>query len=221
MKILLCEGNDMWDSIKEVIETAYYISGIILVMGVVLGLKQLKILKKDLEDRNKRAAVEKSLEYLNLFATTILGAISEFNGKLKKELPKQKDSEHLFDGKFNIDIEKLNKELIVETLVVQKLGATTILNQLEFFSVAMLNGVADENIVFTPASKVYCRFIEEQHLLLSIMRNQGAPYANLVKLYGKWKDRLEVEQLELQKIEAENKIKEKGNSYQAKPPIGF
>ena len=150
--------------------------------------------------------------------------MSDYRRRFVKEIPNRADTSSLFNKDFMLDDEEkiLNKkELVIELIVQEKLGLVHILNELEVFSVAMLNGVADENIVFTPFGRVFCEFIEEEHLKLTFSRTTGTPYENLVKLYNIWKDRLEVQSYELQIQEAKDKIKAREGNHNIQTPIGF
>jgi hypothetical protein len=112
-----------WTSIKEILEIGYYFSGIALVVGLYFALKQIRIgfsqinigieqlnlMKKDMADRSRRASVEKSVEYLKMYATRFIPGFSEYNKKFYEEVPIPRSTDHLFDGKFNISLESLDK----------------------------------------------------------------------------------------------------------------
>lgn len=202
-------------------EFLYFISSIGLLGTIIIGLIHLKAIKKDMRDNNRRAAVETSLKYLDFFATIFIPQSGEYSRNLKQEIPNPVNNEILFDGKFNLNISALSKEMIADCVIKQKFGAINLYNKLEYFSVGILNQLADEDIVFTPISRLYCDFIKKEHLLISVLRNQGAPYRNMIILFSKWEDRIEVEELELQNKENEHKIKEKGTGYKSSPPIGL
>lgn len=220
--------------VKNILEGLYYVAGIFLVYGIIIGMKQLKLVKDQVEMlkdearrakesfqlSNQRSSVEKSIEYLDFYKSSIMPSTHSFRSKINQELPKRTSTSHLFDGNFILTSADLNKDIVAESIVAQRSGVIDVFNHFEHFAVAMLHGVADEQIVFTPIGRLYCEFIEEEHVSLSLIRSKGVPYRNLIELYKLWSDRLEVEQLELQKFEAEIKIKEKGNSYKARPYIG-
>jgi len=219
---------------KNILEGLYYVAGIALVFGIIIGLKQLNLVKDQVKLlkteamqakenfylSNQRASVEKSIEYLGFYKAEIITSTARFRAAIDRELPKKADTYHLFDGQFNLTAADLDKEILSDSIVAQRAGVIEVFNHFEFFGVAMLHGVADEQIVFTPIGRLYCRFIEEEHVSLSLIREKGVPYKNLLELYKLWSDRLEFEHLESQRSEAESKIKEKGNSYKARPFIG-
>lgn len=212
---------DFLQKYRSIFESMYFIASIGLFTSVLIGLRQLRLFKKDMDDRNRRASVEKSLEYLAIYASEIIPMHDEYELNLKKELPTLQPNTHLFDGRFNINVDNLSKEMKVEYVVKARLNLHTILNKLEFLSVGILNGLAVDDIVYTPIANHYCKLIEAEHVFISVMRSDGAPFKNLLALYRKWKSRLEVEELELQKMEVEHKIKEKGNEHLSVPPIGL
>lgn len=220
---------NIWEGIKQAIELLRDVAGIALVIGLFFSYKQLstvkeqlRTVKKDYQTKNKRAAVEKSIEYLNYFANSFLPEAQRYRDKVQEILKadswiEQSDS---FSGKFDDTMDKLGKMESVILIVKQECGILNLINELEFFSAAIVNGVTDEDIVYTPIARVFCKFIEDEHIVISLLK-QTAPYENLFKLYKKWKDRQEVEKLELQKRDAEIKIREKGTGYMSSPSIGM
>ncbi|WP_129692307.1 DUF4760 domain-containing protein [Gottfriedia acidiceleris] len=211
----------MWGNLKEIIQVLYNLSGIALVATVIIGIKQLKLLKTDLQVRNKRAAVEKSLEYLSFFSDDFLPYCAQYQNDLKEELPNPKSYNHLFDGNFYIEDRHIDKEMIAELIVKESKGIMNLINKLEFFSTAMLNGVSDEKIVFTPVAKVFCEFIEREHVYISVQRSSnGVPFENLIRLYKDWKKNIESEKAKIEKLEAEKKMNTIGEQ-KFKKPIGL
>ncbi|WP_143763758.1 hypothetical protein MKX34_11875 [Paenibacillus sp. FSL R5-0636] len=210
-----------WIVLKDILGVLYSLSGIVLIIGVFVGIGQLKLLKKDLDIRNRRLAVETSLQYLNIYATEIIPEYEKYAREFKKEVPKPSTSDHLFDGSFNLSLDQFSKELLAESIIKQKLGLISIYNRYEFFATGILNKLTDEDLVFIPTGKDFCETIRNEHLVISLFRNLGTPYKNTIELYHKWQDRIDIEILELQKQEADAKIREKGDSYKSSPPIGF
>jgi hypothetical protein len=207
--------------IRPFLEALYFIASIFMATTVIIGIRQIQILKSDIEIRNKRAAVEKSLEYLNFYSSQLLPARAKYREELHKRVTKLADTSHLLNKEFKLSVDDLSKEIISECLLKDELGASHILNQLEFFSAAMLNRIADEDLVFTPVAHSFCQIVEEEFVLIALYRANSVPFENVVKLYNKWSKRLEVQKYELQKAEAEQKILQMGNDHKANPPIGF
>lgn len=73
-----------WIVLKDILGVLYSLSGIVLIIGVFVGIGQLKLLKKDLDIRNRRLAVETSLQYLNIYATEIIPEYEKYAREFKK-----------------------------------------------------------------------------------------------------------------------------------------
>ncbi|WP_018758020.1 DUF4760 domain-containing protein [Paenibacillus terrigena] len=203
------------NAISPYLEALYYFSGIIVAGTVVIGLYQLKalkqqtiLLKEDMQIRNKRMSIEKSIEYMNWFAKEFLPnssqyrknarekGLSEFKGEIEKDfIISQSDLKN---------VDKLKK-----LLTMLELGIDDIINQLESFSAAILNGLADEEICFYPLHGSYCEFIEEWYSeYISFARRDGNTnyYGNLVELYKVWKSKSIKLNLSKQKAAIEESI---------------
>ncbi|RED54782.1 hypothetical protein [Cohnella lupini] len=211
---------DWIDKARPYLEALYFVASIGLAASLFIGMQQIKLVKKDMIDRSRRSAAEKSLEYLDRYATRILPAMQEYNKKFKAEVPNPIDTSAYYNDDFNYPLDLLEKSLIAEFIVKQNCGISQLLNELESFSVAINEGVVVDEIMFTPISRTLCNFIKEEHLYFSVIRNIGSPFKNLIDLYFRWSERIEVNNLELQKMEVENKIRQKGNRHKSRPPIG-
>jgi hypothetical protein len=53
----------MTTQIRSGLELLYFVAGVVVAIGVIYGLKQIALLKKDIRLRNERAAKEKAIEY--------------------------------------------------------------------------------------------------------------------------------------------------------------
>ena len=209
-----------FESNHTLLEGLYFISGILLVIGIVIATIQVGLSKRDARERSKRAAVEKSLEYLTFYANSFIPRTDEYKMKLKSEISNPVNDDYLFNGKFLIDPGKLEREILAETIVRQRLRVHDFLNQMEYFGVAVLNGIPDENILYTPLAKHFCEFIKDNHVILSVMRHNGVPYKNLIQLYHKWTKRMEYDKARLQKNEAKHKMKETKEAAKSTKSIG-
>lgn len=210
-----------WTVTKDILGALYNLAGIVLVIGLFSGIAQLKLLKKDLNDRNKRSARESSLQYLTIYASEIIPLYDSIIRTYRDEIGEFDPNDELFNAEFTITEDQLTADIMSDLIILTDMNLHTFLNKLEFFSTAMLNGLVDEDLVFTPVGKSFCKIVRTEHLYISYSRGRGTPYKNIIELYNRWSDRLEVENLELQKREADAKIKAKGDGYKSKPPIGF
>lgn len=204
-------------SIKEWFELIYFISGIILTIGVVVGIKhfkvakdEIKLLKKDYETRNERASIEKSIEYLNLFATEFIPkagqVIEKIEGKVNDTYKGPINKDFRFDENCKLE-SKYIKEILIAS--VQN-DAIDILNRFEYFSAAFVSGLADEELAFNPLARTYCSYIESLYVILCYLRRDEDhnTFEYTVKLYDLWKKRLEKTTLEKRRSKLDKEISE-------------
>lgn len=182
--------------IKEGLEVLYYIASIGLFAGIILATKQLKVMKTDFSSRNQRASVEKSIEYLNWYATSFLPDTLK-----SKELLKNKKIltfESVKNKSFIYD-ENCKRDDQVITSINEKIdaGIVELTNQLEFFSAAMMSGLADEQLAFNPLASTFCSFVD----VYCEMRNEDKEmlFTHTTELYNMWEERLRTIELSKKK----------------------
>lgn len=177
---------------KEVLIILYYISNIFLVIGVFIAISQLKLQKKVTQTANKREAINKSIEYLNIYATECIPISSEIAECLKENGIDNNTWKISKDFRFN-DKFKKDKGFLVK--YIRSLNGTEpidLLNKLEVLSTAFNSGLADERLAFNPLSKIYCNTIRNLYPLICILKDNDDSdegYSNIIKLYGIWEDR--------------------------------
>lgn len=197
----------MYQTSRDILEILYYIASIGLFVGILVAAKQLKVMKSDINSKNKRASVGKSIEYLNWYATEFIPEFDVYQEKLegKKINVYYKMKNRNFDFDEGFSLESPN----VMNSVAQKRenGAISLNNQLEFFSAAMMSGLADEELAFNPLAEAFCEFVEFNYDVYCYTRRSGKDtlFTHTISLYEMWKERLE--SLELQK--EKRKIDEK------------
>ncbi|MBU4642806.1 DUF4760 domain-containing protein [Bacillus toyonensis] len=213
----------MWDFIKEnyrsFLEALYFLSGIGMLGTVIIGLRQLSILKQDVDLKNKRAAVEKSIEYMNWFASDLLPQAKEYRQGWADLQPKVKKYKYNVRKDFSLTEEEMkDKQVHMHLSIDLKCGGQEIINQLEYVGAAFISGIADEELAFTSLASIYCETIEELYLLISFCRTNGSEnlYSNTIKLYEMWKDRLKKSELE-NKIEKMNQEMSEIKEQKVKP----
>ncbi|MDQ0857150.1 hypothetical protein [Bacillus sp. V2I10] len=69
--------------LRSILELMYFVSGIILIFSVMSSIKQAKLFKKDIDNREKRQRTEKSIEYIDRFATIVLPSLKNYQTKLR------------------------------------------------------------------------------------------------------------------------------------------
>lgn len=54
-----------------------------LIGTIIIGITQIKLLKKDIEIRNRRLAIEKSIEFMDRLAAKAIPLADTYKGKLR------------------------------------------------------------------------------------------------------------------------------------------
>jgi len=209
---------------EDVANFLYLISGFLLVFGLLITFLQLKVLKvqvsyqlestqkelefikEDMRTRNERAAVEKSIDYLNMFANEILPKMEKYMITIGDEKLKINNWDPSATD-YKIDLFSLPKQ--EQLIIFQKIdiryqnGLLGLLNNIEFFSAGVIHGLAKENVVYEPIANAFITFVSNEIIEISSQRHLGVPFENTIKLYNKWKLRKKAEAQALQVEEME------------------
>ena len=167
-------------------------------------------MSEDYQTKNKSASIEKSIEYLNLFATDFIPKASLYSEEI------QKKGIEMYRGPLNKDFKfdrncNPNSEYIQTHLQVSfENGSPNILNQFEFFSAAMMSGLADEELAFVPLGKIYCKFVREMYVPICYLRREedATNYSNTINLFNNWNARIEKLSLEKNRNKLDEQISE-------------
>lgn len=201
VRFLLSETSILW------IHTLYEIAGIFLAIGVVVTVIQLRLLKLDINTRSKRAAAEQSINYLDMYADKVLNinghsskptGVAAYKVKLKEtknDVNLDADGSKYFDIHFKTHgfdhpLDDVSSDEFQDAFWRINAGVVVALNYLEIYSIAMVKGVASEEIAFAPTSAHFCQFVKENYLGICKIR-QNVPYENVVKLFNMWNSRIE------------------------------
>lgn len=184
---------------RAVFEVLYFISGIILagtviaaIVQVRLLISQMELLKQDIKTRNQRAAAEKSIEHMNWYAKEFIPTSELFVNALQREgvakYSGKINPEFLFDENCKFDT-KTKESLRIK--LENNLG--DVMNPLESFSASFIHGVAEEKVAFSPIARDFCDTVEWVYDVICYLRKDGKieKYANIIKLYNIWNNRIE------------------------------
>lgn len=179
------------DLIKEIILYSYYIAGVILAIGIIIAGRQLKLMKKDIQDRNKRATVQKALDQLDWFATQFIPENTEYLQKLKGKKILVYNSLEKMPFIFDDKVSLTNPSVVKSIEEKGSCGIINLMNRLESFSATFTNGVADEELAFNPAAEVFCNFVETNYDCYCKLRDSSTnKYTYTIQMYELWKSKL-------------------------------
>jgi len=196
--------------IRGILESLNFIATIVLACIAIYGIKQISLMKADMNSRSERAAKEKAIEASLKYFNEFIPLIDLFDNKVnKKRLPCYKGpigdfSEESIPNEFystsrkRLDIDELRPPL----------------NCLEGISAMLTTGVADEQVAFDIFGRSLCRAVASMYDIISICHSDIASpyYQNIVKLYQIWSPRLSQSELET----ARNRIDTKLSSIETK-----
>ena len=191
----------------EILQTIYYLSGIVLAGGVVIGAIQIQQSKRASEENAKRNAYSLSMKQCDMFKEIIKKYDLLRNKAKNKKLKFFSDYEVV--PKKDYFITKFNKKVNIKTqnkIIELEPSPINILNELEAFSIPLTtkipNEIIEEDIVFASTGKTFCRMFENLVLFTfkglpnkktNIKRLYSEPH---MKLYKKWKIKLKEKEIE-------------------------
>jgi hypothetical protein len=211
----------MTPQIRSWLELLYDVSGIVVAMAVVYGLKQIALVKKDIRLKNERAAKEKAIEYGRRYLrdfVDLLGA--HYSACTEAKLGDYSGPIGNFTSGSVLGNAKVAVRSTKRYMVRSWLPA---INELEALSAAFIAGVADEETGFRIFGRSFCRAVENNYDIIALSRTDDETaqeyWFNIVKLYRLWSPRLEEAELRLAKDSLEARISAVAQGARI-PPIG-
>jgi len=172
------------DCLKYYAEFGYFIAGIVLAGAAIYGLQQIRISKSDIEERRKRATMEKAMEYSELFESKFMPLIKIYIEECKK-----------IGFDIRGEYEKLNdfnKSKIERYKTLQKMELQSwlpALNTLESIAASFVLDIADEKTGFLMIGSPFCFAVFKVHDLIVEEREseENVTFMDMtIKLYEKW-----------------------------------
>lgn len=74
---------------------------------------------------------------------------------------------------------------------------SSLMNELDYFSIQFTKDIADRSIVYESIAKVFCSIVEDFYYLYCAQRNSDTRdcFSNTISLYNTWKDQIEGDRL--------------------------
>jgi hypothetical protein len=198
----------MTTQIRSGLELLYFVSGVVVAIGVIYGLKQIALLKKDIRLRNERAAKEKAIEYGRKYLRDYVDLQRAFFVACQEAKLAQHSGPV---GDFTSGSILGNTR--IAAISTPRYGLPSWLpamNELEALSASFISGVADEGTGFKIFGRSFCETVESNYDLVALSRSNdsGAQgyWQNIVELYRLWSPRLEAAELRRNKDSIEAKI---------------
>lgn len=195
---------DIVNHLQPYLEAIYFLSGAGLLVGVTVAFRQLFVIKRDIQIRNQRAAMEKAIEACDSFLTVYIPLINAFFHWKEKA---QVGSYGGPVGDFSSDsIPEQERENALKRFEPAEWAPA--MNRLESISSYFVTGVADEATGFGIIGRSFCDNVESEYDLISMSRTEGTlPYwSNTVQLYQLWRPRLKKGELESEQDDISSKL---------------
>ncbi|WP_430602211.1 hypothetical protein IGJ02_002518 [Enterococcus sp. DIV0724b] len=200
-KIHKIVSSDFYNDLKNISEFFSFLVAIIGIIAIFVSVKQLKSEQKKMIDdqKDKKSNVqykqkEKAIEILEFFANDLIPQIDEYIRKSNKEL----------SGIESLRNESIEKQQMILLLVKKDCGAGYIFNQLEHVCLNICAGLADEDMIYYPLSKIIIGFVDNNKNVYEDLLNE-APYKYLTQVYARWTNKEKLEVLEKESEEIESK----------------
>ena len=200
---------EYFDTSKSLLENLYYLSGILVLVTIVIGLFQLSIAKKTLKTNSQREAASLAVKQINIYVTQIIPLQNKLNDVQKE---KKISSIKIKIGEFTSEylLQKIGEEEFYKGINERKQvieEVLDVLNLMEAFSVYFIKEVADEEIAYSSIGATFVHSVENLYFDLSMLNvNKGESFQNLIKLYELWSEKKELNNLQKAKNIITNQI---------------
>jgi len=191
------------DTSRSVLENLYYLSGVLILISIVIGLRQLYLTKSTLEINSKREAASLAAKQVEVYTTRIIPLLN----KVFFEEQRQKVIH------FDVEVDEFKASALIKNMgeekyqaaILERIKICTIvleaINAMEAFSVYFIKEVADEEIAFSSVGRTFTKSVESLYFDIScvLADDNDKSFQNLIKLYDMWSKRLKKERLERDK----------------------
>lgn len=206
-------------NLKDILECLSYIVTIGGLIAIAISIKEFNKNAERDRKQDDQLLIQNSIDVLRKFSEKIIPEISDAEQQLNSEIEKQRKialsqiNSKLPKGKkleALPDDRALNRQILYNSKNNCNYGQ--IFNELEQVSVYMNYHMVKEELVYIPLHKIYLNFVHSNINYLNELRDNEAPYANVISLYKTWIDKNKVEVLEKQRRKVEEEINKIKNS---------
>jgi hypothetical protein len=184
---------ELIDKSKSILENAYFVSGILILVTVVVGIVQVILAKRTLKINSRREAAKLAAEQIEIY---MIRVIPLHNKLFYAEAEHKVKSVKLNVSEFTIKalIEAMGEESY-KAAVKDRIKLVTytlnVINSMEAFSVYFTKGVADEEIAFSAVGQTFVKSVESMYFDIASCINDSddKSFQNLVQLYKLWSER--------------------------------
>jgi hypothetical protein len=174
----------------------------------------LVVAKDDIKIRSRREAIALSAKHCEDFADVALPKLNQWHQELlNKGIVFPANCWELANKNFDETSLKDSKagQQWVNQIKAKQAGTfpCKILNQLEALAIYFATGAADEEVAFPVLGTLFCKYVEQYAPFLIDLRSHkdasftSGKYANTIRLFEIWSDRIRLEEIDSQTKKAE------------------
>jgi len=170
------------------------IASILVAVFAIYGVRQVYLLKQDMDTRNERASKEKAIEFCGRYFSVYTPLDDTFF--LQCQASKVEDYKGpLGDFSFS-SVPESEKEAAWKLFDIT--SWIPALNELNAISSAFVTGVADEKVGFEIIGRSFCATVSDKYCLLALSRQKNALdyFQGIIDLYEIWAPRMSKAELE-------------------------
>jgi hypothetical protein len=201
-------------TLKDFLEILYYLSGPVLVIVAIYGLKQIKISSQQIKETRETRKISSKREAYNIAAEQCKYYIETIIPLLNKldEIIDVKKLEYFEKSEIIIDNEKIAVKPYMTNGALDKVfnecleEMHTVINCIESFSVYFVSGVAADIVGFNTLGRTYTNSVRKL-LPIIIPFGKDGSFKHTKGLFTAWNARIDKEALLKEKEEVEKKIK--------------
>lgn len=199
-------------TLKDILEILYLISGPVIAVFAFLGLRQIKEARNQVDEakkgrilHSKREAFKIASEKCEYYMEKIIPLFDELDKNIQENKIDffERTKVTIINNEIKTFPEFKNKE---EMSKVISLKVGDILNPLESFSLFFINGVADEKIGYLTIGHTYCYSVKRYLPIILPLSSNKKYYKNIIQLFLIWYSRIEKERLENEKNKIEDEL---------------
>lgn len=204
--------------IKNYLELAYFASGPIVAIGVIVALKQYWKFAQDIDDKYSREIGRQAIEEITIFNRIVIPKYAIYSQEIK--------STGMMSFTFSGDITDVDNKNLIEsaksfsenTSEKAKQEATELIIELNRLCLSFQFGISDEKKIYEIIGSRFAEIFQNvSFMAVLIHQDKGINLTSLFSTYRKWKGWIDLEKAKLDLSAKTKKVAEL--EIMAKEPI--
>lgn len=177
--------------IRGALELVYFISGPLLVLVALVGLRQIVVTRAIARDSSRREACRLTMELQSFYCNVIMPRYDKLNALSKNAHLALFEKSHMKRRGADIDVRFDVPEQAMEDLKANYTDIVVVLNDLNSLANHFIFQIADAELGFFTLASPFCQSVEWIYPALLLIRRSTGGYQAIVDLYVLWSTQLE------------------------------